>query len=92
MADGTGATLAAGTDPGGTTRAAAPPRRKGSSGAARRGSRSRRGGAVDDAGGFVLAVMVWGWVILPFLQGGPGRVRDVLEAKFLNKSDGVPLP
>jgi len=46
-----------------------------------------------DASGFFLAVLVWGWVVLPALQGGPGRVRDTLRAKFFNKApDGSWLP
>lgn len=47
----------------------------------------------DDAGGLVLALVVWGWVILPFLKGGPGAVKNTLRAKFLNKApDGSWLP
>jgi len=39
----------------------------------------------SDAGGAVLALVVWSWVILPILQGGPDRMKNVLRAKFLNK-------
>jgi hypothetical protein len=49
--------------------------------------------AVDEGAGFLLALLLWGWVGLPFLQGGPGRVRDVLRAKFFNRgADGKWLP
>lgn len=51
------------------------------------------GGVVADASGALLAVVVWSWLVLPFLQGGRDRVRDMLRAKFLNKgSDGSWLP
>lgn len=58
---------------------------------ARQGRRlAPRGG---DGGGLVLAFLAWGWVVLPYLQGGTERVRDVLRAKFLNKGpDGEALP
>jgi hypothetical protein len=49
--------------------------------------------AASGAGGFVLAVMFWTWVALPFLQGGPTGVRNTLRAKFFNKApDGSWLP
>lgn len=48
---------------------------------------------VSSAAGFVLALFVWGWVIMPFVQGGPTQVKKTLMAKFLNKTpDGKWLP
>jgi hypothetical protein len=50
-------------------------------------------GAVSSGAGFILAVLFWSWVALPFLKNGPNGVRDVLRAKFLNKAaDGSWLP
>lgn len=49
--------------------------------------------AVETGAGVILGIVFWGWVALPMLQGGPGRVRDVLRAKFVNKGpDGSWLP
>lgn len=45
-------------------------------------------GRTEDGAGFLLALIVWGWVIMPFLQGGPTQVRNVLRAKFFNKGPG----
>lgn len=51
------------------------------------------GGAVDQGAGFVLALLFWGWVALPFLRGGPAEVRKTIKAKFTNKApDGSLLP
>jgi hypothetical protein len=48
---------------------------------------------VDSGAGFVLGLLVWGWVVLPFLAGGPAAVRNTLRAKFFNKApDGSWLP
>lgn len=52
---------------------------------------------VETGAAFVLGLLFWGWVGLPFLKagpaGGPKAVRDVLRAKFFNKgSDGAWLP
>lgn len=48
---------------------------------------------VDSGAGFILGLLVWGWVVLPFLTGGPTGVRNVLRAKFFNKAaDGSWLP
>lgn len=50
-----------------------------------------------EASGFVLAALLWGWVILPWVNPPRGMsrgdsVKAVLMAKFLNKSlDGDPL-
>lgn len=53
----------------------------------------------EDLTGFALALLVWGWVVLPFLgtplspKGGVQGVKDVWRAKFLNKGpDGKWLP
>ena len=43
------------------------------------------GGLVRDGGGFVLAALLWGWVILPYLGGGADGVKNVIRAKFTNK-------
>jgi hypothetical protein len=40
---------------------------------------------VSDAGGAVLALLFWSWMVLPMLQGGPDRMKNVLRAKFFNK-------
>lgn len=48
---------------------------------------------VDSGAGFVLGLLVWTWIGLPFLQGGPTAVKNMLRAKFLNKApDGSWLP
>lgn len=54
----------------------------------------RRGRTAVDAGaGFVLGLLLWGWVVLPFVRGGPGEVRNVVRAKFINRGpDGEWLP
>jgi len=49
--------------------------------------------SVDNAAGFLLALLFWSWIALPFLKGGAGEVKKVLRAKFLNKApDGSWLP
>lgn len=55
-----------------------------------------RPGPVAVGGGFLLGVLFWGWIVLPFLgQGGHGPggvtgVRNMLRAKFFNKgADGA---
>lgn len=48
---------------------------------------------IDDASGFVLGLLAWSWIVLPFLNGGASGVRDMLRAKFFNKApDGTYLP
>lgn len=43
--------------------------------------------------GFLLGLVTWAWVVLPFLRGGTGEVKKVWKAKFLNKApDGSWLP
>lgn len=69
-----------------------PPRSRGraSLAAATRAARHPR---VDDAAGFVLALVFWTWVALPFLKSGPTGVKNTLRAKFFNKAaDGSWLP
>jgi hypothetical protein len=46
------------------------------------------GGAVRDGSWIVLGFLGWVWVALPFIKSGPGGVRDVLAAKFLNRTPG----
>lgn len=47
----------------------------------------------EDAAAIVLGFLVWLWVGLPLIQGGPKRMSAVLKAKFLNHSPhGSPLP
>lgn len=68
----------------------------GGSSSSRRGWRMpkpSKGGATQAGAGYVLGLLVWGWVILPFMQKGPKGVKAVLMAKFLNKApDGSALP
>lgn len=48
---------------------------------------------VSSGAGFVLALMFWTWVALPFLRDGMPGVRAQLKAKFTNKApDGSWLP
>jgi len=57
------------------------------------GSRWSVPDAVDHGAGFLLGLMFWAWVGLPFLRDGMDGVRDVLRAKFTNKApDGTWLP
>lgn len=60
-------------------------------------TRPRSGGravsVADDGAGWILGLLLWGWVVLPFVKGGPTGVKNVLMAKFLNKApDGSWLP
>ena len=53
-------------------------------------------GGGDVAGG-ILALFVWGWVVLPFLNPPAGvsrtqAVKDVIASKFVNRMGGNPLP
>lgn len=58
--------------------------------------RERRGfnpPGAHDASGFVLSLLLWSWVGLPFVLHGATGVKDVLRAKFLNKGpSGNELP
>jgi hypothetical protein len=48
---------------------------------------------VEDGAGVLLVLLLWCWVILPWLTGGRGRLVAVLKAKFLNRApDGSFLP
>lgn len=55
-------------------------------------SRGRRrgplGAATNTGGGFVLAILFWSWIALPFFTDGATGVRNTLRAKFFNK-DGT---
>jgi hypothetical protein len=54
---------------------------------------STPGTVVDNGAGVILAILAWGWVGLPLVQGGPTQVKNVIRAKFLNKGpDGSWLP
>lgn len=45
------------------------------------------------AGPFILGVLAYAWVVLPLIQGGPSRVKDVWRAKWLNRGPkGQVLP
>lgn len=47
----------------------------------------------QSAAGVVLGLLVWGWVFLPLIKGGPPGVKNTLRAKFFNKGpDGKWLP
>lgn len=47
---------------------------------------------VDHGAGAILGVVVWAWVVLPFLKDGPDGVKRMLLAKFFNKGpDGKAL-
>jgi hypothetical protein len=41
---------------------------------------------VRDGAGVVLGFLVWVWVVLPYLNGGTARVKQVLAAKFINQT------
>lgn len=43
------------------------------------------GGDGGNVGGFILGLLVYGWVALPLLTGGPTAVKNVWRAKFFNK-------
>lgn len=54
--------------------------------------KTRKGTAVHETAGFIVGVVVWCWVVLPFLSGGPTAVKNVLRAKFVNEGpDGKQL-
>lgn len=51
------------------------------------------GSKTETAGGFVLGLLFWAWIVLPYLKGGPAEVRKTIKAKFTNKApDGSWLP
>jgi hypothetical protein len=73
--------------------AAAPPKPAASAPAPPSQRRGRISDAADQGAGFILGILLWGWVILPLIQGGPTQVRNVWRAKFLNRGpDGQWLP
>lgn len=50
-------------------------------------------GPVSSGAGFILGVLFWAWIALPFLKDGPAGVTATLRAKFTNKApDGSWLP
>jgi len=54
---------------------------------------SAAAGYAQEGAGWVLGLLLWAWVALPFLKGGPTQVKNVWRAKFLNQApDGSPLP
>jgi hypothetical protein len=51
------------------------------------------GGAVSDGAGWVLGLLLWAGVALPFIHDGPNGVKAWWMAKFFNKApDGSALP
>lgn len=47
----------------------------------------------NEAAGFILGLLVWGWVVRPFFSGGVAGVKSMFMAKFFNKkSDGTEMP
>jgi len=42
-------------------------------------------GAMKDGSWAILGFLAWGWVIMPFLEGGLPGMKKVLLAKFFNK-------
>jgi len=42
-------------------------------------------GAMRDGSWAILGFLAWGWVIMPFLEGGLPGMKKVLLAKFFNK-------
>jgi hypothetical protein len=63
---------------------------------AERSSSAGRGRSLSlggDGAGWVLGLVLWAGVGLPFLKGGPAGVKAWWMAKFLNKApDGSELP
>jgi pyruvate/2-oxoglutarate dehydrogenase complex dihydrolipoamide acyltransferase (E2) component len=48
---------------------------------------------VSSGAGFILALLFWTWIALPFINDGAAGVRAQLKAKFTNKApDGSYLP
>lgn len=82
--------------------AAGPPAQRPAARPGRAGWSGRRGlrriaapaaSGVQGGAGFLLALIAWGWVVMPFLEGGPAQIHKVLKAKFLNRApDGSWLP
>lgn len=64
-----------------------------------RPARAPRGGGSgspvtgSDGAGYLLGLLLWAGVVLPFIQNGPAGVKAWWMAKFLNKApDGSWLP
>lgn len=48
---------------------------------------------VSTGAGWLLGLVLYGWVALPFFKGGPTGVKNLWRAKFLNQAaDGSELP
>jgi hypothetical protein len=57
------------------------------------GGGSGRAAGGSDGANWVLGLLLWAGVVLPFIQGGPAGVKAWWLAKFLNKApDGSWLP
>lgn len=47
----------------------------------------------QSAAGVLVGLLLWGWVLLPLVRGGPDEVRRLLLAKFVNRDpEGRWLP
>lgn len=58
-----------------------------------RPARTSSPAVVDDGAGWVLGLILWAGVVLPYLKHGPDGVKAWWMAKFLNKAkDGSYLP
>lgn len=42
-------------------------------------------GVAKDSSWAILGFLLWGWVVMPFLEGGLPGMKKVLVAKFFNK-------
>ncbi len=82
----------------GSTGSGAPPakgggRRTGAGGGGGGGLSRQQVVTADSIAGFLLGLMAWSWLGLPFLRGGASEVKKTLKAKFFNKApDGSWLP
>lgn len=74
-------TTPAGNRGSGSSRPAVPPRAPSGGGT----TGAKLAGTANFGAGFILGLVLWVWVGMPFLKGGPGAVRDQLRAKFFNK-------
>lgn len=60
---------------------------------ARRSWPSSLGRTGDDVASVILGLLLWGWVVRPYLAGGTEGIKNLLRAKFLNQAkDGSQLP
>jgi hypothetical protein len=54
---------------------------------------SSLGSAGDDVASVLLGLLLWGWVIRPYLAGGTQGIKNMLRAKFINQdAKGGQLP